>query len=1083
MAVARVRETDRPGRVRERGDRPIRVRESSDYGAARTQLSPAQVARIESLNAQAKQVGTASDSGGGGFRSVLGNFGKDVVDVAVSVPSALVFGAQQASVLGAAPYAGSGLPGSGAALRYTKRRGSDARKFVSATGADYSYRYGPLFQGDLDTLRKRSAEHPGLLLLDVGAAWSGAGTAVRLGAAGAGAAAGSRAITLGSARYRAPRERTLTLGPESGANRRGEGTLTVSISRRPYSANPLTRGIQRRADPVIAKATTGLERWADEQGGLFTAVGETRRTQRAAGRQARDLRQAREYDRQRAVRDLSQGYIATARKAKVFRSGPTQAALYLHLRDLLDVPGKTPTQARADVVAFMRSGLEEMQASTGAKGKRARQTIEAIEAVDEDLLDLSKARPEFRKAVEEARALSNTATAKRVEAGTIAPETAQAAARRAAEMVHGGARFDRQSGEWTPPARDDLGRNAAYVPDVAVDVLSKSRRGDSGNAFGRLTQDRVRQSHGVLLGMGNVSMSPGLPIRALERAMVDELHPRFAREFVERFALRRPDRSLARGKRAVLAMEADEDGIALVSLHSLEDSMRLGRELPEGQMPDSPAQNLVAFEGKQGLAAARELPPAKRGELIAVPKDVLDGIRGGYTQPGRVPLYDSGLSLWRRGILAFAPRWYLNGLFGNTLIYGLLTGGDLRALAAARSKRPEAKAVPERVTGVGVVAEARLNEAAPRPGDKKTRGRQRYERASDRGMEFNHRLESFVRRAAYISRTKKMLHESEVNVRTLTPEQVARAMEEAPGEIKDAAIRDVERFLGDYVRLEPWERTWMKRVFPFYSWMRVIGLLMASLPVSHPKRTAVSAAVTQAATEVVNPLDEVLPLFARARIPLPGGWALPTFAANPFASHAELVSAVASGSFPNMIGSLSRDISPIGGQQAAQYISGRNFTGRAFSAPPGYGGTAQSFGGPPLKRNPATGQVDEQVIAPPLSEMLFQTLPLVPGLVRGTATPQGRRPYDTTSTWDLVRYRLGGGGDPAQLLRPRFDEPGAREPVPYAAPFLGLLGLNVHKRNTEAEQRLYDNSVRRLEEAQEQTRKRLEALRARELSR
>jgi hypothetical protein len=620
-------------------------------------------------------------------------------------------------------------------------------------------------------------------------------------------------------------------------------------------------------------------------------------------------------------------------------------------------------------------------------------------------------------------------------------------------------------GGFTPPDRYDVGRRGVYFPDRPAERLATPRAdARTNNALGRLTQDKVHESHGTLFGMGNVSIDPRHVIQALDRALVDEQHPGFVEQMVDRFAFRR-NGEVAEGDRALMAMEADPDHVVLVSRKRLKDAMRLSREAPEGQLPADPFRGLDILEGDAGLAAAKQIPEAMRGDVIALPKAAIDAVRQGFGPGKQFGIYDTPLQLWRRGILAFAPRWYLNNLFGNTLQFGLLTGFDVRALFDARMNRLGV-AVPERIGGSTIVAETRTADVA-----NVGRARAGFERATNVGMDFNQRIESLIRRAAFLSRAKRGLRTHGIDIRKMPPDEVTRLLEEIPTELMDDFIRDTELFMGNYVRMHPLERAFLKRIFPFYSWMRVIGKFLGGVPIMHPKRVALTAAVSRAAAEAVNPEDFMLPLYDRGRINLPGGLAWRTFSANPFTTHAELISNIASGNPVNVAGGLARDITPIFGQQIVQYVSGRNAFGRPFSAPPGYDGRVQAFGYPQQQINPATGLPEESPVAPPWYEMAFQTVPILPGLLRGLAAG-GRTPYDTATTLDLITRRRPDW----QLFREPTSEPANEQlqigQVPVN-PFLSILGLNTVRRNREAERARYARIVERFQDAQAQTARRV----------
>jgi hypothetical protein len=1411
----------------------------------------------------------------GGFGSFLGNLGGDAIDIVTGVPSAFQLGARSAwfPVALALEQAGGVSSGHRRAIQRDLRQAADAIK------EDYATRWGPLFTGDFDEFGRQVHEHPGLFALDVGAAWSGAGALVAGGARlGARAGLAGRASRLGERtplpegvhrfgdrevystgdRYRAPRRYEMRLGENTDLGADGPAIAVVEEARRAYSRNPLTRGVHRRVvEPIGRNFSEFLEARGNAGSALARPFSTQARFNRAAGRQGRDMRYEAELARVRRLREGSAEFLDALREAEREYRGHAAPAIYLHLRDLIDVPGETPSAARKAVADFMERGLQRAVTEHGVKSKGASRTIRSIEDVPEGLLTL-EGNPALERVVTAARDLSETATSMRVEAGTIAPETAATVGARAAEMVHGGSVYDpkfvrptdrvvaaraayqgavaarragprlsplaairkafaggRQAGRgdrnlelaprdrpdaapqeglpraldevirpdevpanrragamrgqrvmpdddaptpnggapfvapdealrarvgqltreadaldkrhakrlremgkalrdhretmkggprhvgkiklrgtqagneayrgairdqdaanragyvrnvrdeeryraeggkksiddhaadylemvtrarergmeipaedaamlddlervadlrveadrlrreldvfegeswlydtadrvraeaagravaeahgmrrqqdvgpkrtvarlgtpeqmalygrgargpvtpsqrvvvnapigprtqrpgvaaararaygqilrgegkgystrvqlresqrlaqrvkdarkelraaerearggFTPPNRYDVGRAGAYFPDRPADRLATARNDPrTNNAFGRLTQDKVHESHGTLFGMGNVSLDPRHVLQALDRALVDDMHPGFIRLMVDRFAFRR-NGEVAEGDRALMAMEADPQNVVLVSRKRLEDSMRLAREAPEGQMPDDPFRGLEneMLVGEPGLAAAKQIPAAMRGDVIAIPKAAIDAVRQGYGPGRQFGIYDTPLQLWRRGILAFAPRWYLNNLFGNTLQFGLLTGFDVKALSQARMGQLGGL-VPERVGGSTIIAETRtadtLNVGPARAA---------YEAVTNRGMDFNHRIESWIRRAAFISRSKRGLRQVGINPSKLSADEWGRLLEDFPTELMDEVMRDTELFMGNYVRMSPFERAWMKRIFPFYSWMRVIGRFMGGVPIRHPKRVALAAAVSRASAEAVNPEDFMLPLYDRGRVNLPGGLAWRTFSANPFTTHAELVANIASGNPINVAGGLARDVTPIGGQQVVQYVSGRNPFGRPFSAPPGYDGRAQAFGFPAQQINPATGLPEESQVAPPWYEMALQTVPIVPGLVRGLASG-GRPAYDVATTFDLVTRRRPDW----QLFREQTNEPANEQlmagPVPIN-PFLSILGLNTVRRNREAERARYARIVERFRDAQAQTARRVE---------
>lgn len=1034
--------------------------------------------------------------GGSLFGDIIANFAGDVVDTATGLPTTARLGAENLAALNALPFAAAsraGVPGLGGAERYVRRVANLDKQAGKATIADYKYRYGDLAKVNIkdvitgsgdsrENLRKgggKIAEHPGLFASDVAGVYSAAGAGVRAGAAGAGRVIGnealqrigSKSIAPGSRRARLPKVNEVEMGANTALGAKGRSVAKVVTNRRPRSANPITSSVQVQIEKLgqkMARQTPGAKQ---------------RRFNRAVSTQARDYRLDAELSQTKKLRQGAAPYVKAVKalddagsrslkaggKAKWTRD-QVDAALFLHGRDLLDVPGMTPELARQSVLKYMREGADKMVKESGVKNTGAQATMDKIASVPKELLDLKNGPPELRAAVAEYRKLSQAATEGRVAAGTITPETAKAVTQRSAQAVFEGARYDAKSGQWTSPRNpySPVGSKGVYTQDVPVDQLKNGKSGDASGAFGRMTQDKVKQSHGTLFSTGNVSVDRGLPIKALERSLVDQAHPQFVKDFYKTFAFQRPDGKLSRGRRAIMAMEADPDNVVLMSRKSLDDAMRMVRDLPEGEVPDNPLRAVEMYEGKDGLALVRNRPvvPGERGDLVAFPKAAVEGMREGWDKvlgPKGKTLkgYDTVLSMWKRGVLSFAPRYYVNSLLGNSLAYGMMTGYDIRSLRQASRKRL-GESVPERINSSTNVNEARLHDVARKNLTKPTAA---FGRFSDRLMGFQSSFDALFRRAAYINRTKKGLRAEGVKTRGLSPDDLGEAIRTAPKEVVDQAIRETEMFFGDYLRLGPTERGTLRRVFPFYSFMRYAGRLLLEMPIRHPKRTALVAAMTQASTDVLNDLDPYQDNLANRGRVIAGGFAARTAGPNTFFPLADSIRAAAGGDWKGLAGTVADNATPVLAQQLLRTYSGQGAFGAPISAPPGYNGSFQNYGGPMMRTDPVTGTATYYEPSVPLVEQLLQTVPLVPQLARGIASG-GRQPYDTTTTLDLISRSKPD----KELFKPKRDR--AMEPIPYLAPLLGWAGANVQRYDRYMEEQELRKRQQLAEKAKRSTAKR-----------
>jgi hypothetical protein len=999
------------------------------------------------------------DGEGGGLGNFLGNFGGDVMDVATGLPSAGQLVGENLAAFNPVTMTGRGLheagvPGLGWTKGFQKRVAKMDKQAAEATVADYKYRYGPFVQGDFGKGWERVQEHPGFFASDVAGLYSAAGSAARMGAKAGALATGSqrlarvasRATTPGSVRYRKPKTREMRMGENSPA------VAKVTVRQRPYSANPMTRSVQKGAGKLRQRVARAVDEAVDNGNTMLAPLGRDAKFKRAAGRGARNYRLSYDMEMHRALRQASRGLtesvsrldkagvgqLRTKGKSKWTRE-QVDAALWLHAKDLLDAPGKTPRQALNAVVSYMREGQGKTprRRTTGAN-----QTIETLHSLPDELLDLKAGPPELRAAVSEYRRISEEATQKRIQAGAIAPETAQAVRVRPAQSVHAGVAFDYDTGKWTSPRNpySNIGKRGVYVQDVPRDPLKKGKAGDPSGAFGRMTQDKVRQSHGTLMRSGNVRMDRGLPLKALERALVDEKHPLFVEDFYKTFAFRESNANITKGRRAVLAMEADPDSVVLLSRKSLDDAMRLSKELPEGELPDSPLRGVELYEGNEGLARVRELGD-RADDLIAFPKAAVEGMREGWQKiaGGQVKGFDTVQALWRRGILAFAPRYYLNSLIGNLGQYVMLTGGDLRSLRQARRMKLGDN-VPEVVSGSTNVAEARIGD--PRWSSMTLPGK-KLARMSDRLMDWQGSFDALYRRAAYINRVKRGLKDEGKKIRGLSAEDLGEAIRTAPKEVIDEAARTTNLFFGDYLRLTPVERATLRRIFPFWSFLKFSSRFLIEMPIRHPKRAALLAIVSQAAQETVNPLDPLQDNLAnRGMLRYGDKFAQRTTGMNTQFAPADILRGLTSRDPQAVIGGLADTSSPIGLQQILRNYSGTGAFGVPVSAPPGYNGSFSEYGGPLMRIDPTTGRPSYYNPTVPLSEQVLQTIPLLPQVARGVLSGPDR-PYDTTTTLDLFNYRFGGQGDRKDLFREKRDR--AMEPVPWLGPLFGWAGANVQR--------------------------------------
>jgi len=454
-------------------------------------------------------------------------------------------------------------------------------------------------------------------------------------------------------------------------------------------------------------------------------------------------------------------------------------------------------------------------------------------------------------------------------------------------------------------------------------------------------------------------------------------------------------------------------------------------------------------------------------QVMIFPKDIGKKIQYSFSTPNWwSKYYDTPMHLWRAGVLALTPRWYLNNLVGNTFFYGVYTGMDLTSIRIAAKARTLAKengggsAVPDRISGGGITSQADNNPITAGLQVRERRraegivrkGTEAYKNVTDSGYLLNSKFEGAIRDAAYVHAFRKFQKDQGVSYRTKgnsraeNDAEMLDAMANAPDHIKQLVIQETERWMGDYRGLNKFERDVVRRAVPFYSWIRVINTWLFGMPFRSPLRAKALQVAGQIGRELQGDRS-YLPWWEQGRIQFGGdtGWALRTGGLNPMSSVMdELIPFGKTGaSVPETMQSL---VLSLGGSAAPPVqalvgaMTGRKLFGdRAYTAPPGLGGTVSGFGKEPRYLNSVTGQVEtESNKTNAFFEGALQMVPFA-GQIRDL-TSAGKTPYDSSTTVGLLWDRLTGSGSP-DLYQPPKKNSGRSKLPPMLQVSLGLIGL------------------------------------------
>lgn len=272
---------------------------------------------------------------------------------------------------------------------------------------------------------------------------------------------------------------------------------------------------------------------------------------------------------------------------------------------------------------------------------------------------------------------------------------------------------------------------------------------------------------------------------------------------------------------------------------------------------------------------------------------------------------DIGHRVWKGGVLALTGRWHAGNIIGNAIMAmlgaGLTPGRYWRAMGQARQIlratdmgqiTPEYQAMLERMPSR---VRAGLARGAYAPPELLRRGLaasdwQRIAFPEELAVsklrhpirwsyEMNGFIDDVNRLAVYLDRLDRGLTDTDIRYfRQEYPELVGLSRQQLE---QEAAIRLSLRAMGDFTKMRPWERKIVKRILPFWPWLRHITKLSGNLVIHHPVRVA----WTLHLVDVFDDEEDLVP-FLRGAVPVGENLWLRLPNINPFA---DVLGAVAVG--------------------------------------------------------------------------------------------------------------------------------------------------------------------------------------------
>lgn len=275
-------------------------------------------------------------------------------------------------------------------------------------------------------------------------------------------------------------------------------------------------------------------------------------------------------------------------------------------------------------------------------------------------------------------------------------------------------------------------------------------------------------------------------------------------------------------------------------------------------MPSRDLERAVKLAG--WVKATEESGPIHRGTQI-IPRMIDDELRVYAARDGMMrKTLVSGNRVLKLAVLPFSPKWHIGNIVGNVFMaagYGGVSPITLARTIYDIAQREggwkaywEAGGKPYWAPDDLMTHGFTYNEHVLRWGDPKLGadpGKMRafFTRAVEESYNLNEFVDNVTRNAVYLVGLRKGLSEAE-------------------------ALQYSLRAMGDFTRMSPFERRWVREVFPFYAWMRHQTMAALRLPLYHPTR----AAVLMHLTNMVNDPEYGPDMLAQlgSRVQIGGGW-------------------------------------------------------------------------------------------------------------------------------------------------------------------------------------------------------------------
>jgi hypothetical protein len=776
-------------------------------------------------------------------------------------------------------------------------------------GSSYAQTYGPLVHGDVSKFLHELYSHPLGPILDVATiVTAGAGGVARAGKIAAEAGVVSKTGRLA----RAGRRETLTYR----SGNPGE------VARRLTSTNPVIRARQQ----AIKRSLDKLPYTTPQIGEAARYAREARRLPRQAAMRLARSPEAREYNR--AVRNLSNEEFA---------------ALHLVGNDFHPL----------DYAAALRRLQEQ--------GERVEPAMFKVLENPKVIQRFEQPDARLQRAIDAADSLTRLDARIKIEHNLMDEATALA-----------------RIGKWRPEVEALVGRlrptpgRPFYVPDVLPGrrPVANPELARMGGGAG-VARSIVKQNRGVLFRTGRLALEPDLLgnefLRTIKYGLADDLHATLMQAAARVSAEEVRAGMVPKGWVFIPKEILGKTGAKRPQqIHPLVRDSAQARRAQEQVLPD--VEQLGETFRVTDLKDAASL----HGDYLIVPETLLREMVGEFHRSSKAVrmFLESPTKVWRALVLGFRPGFLTNNLVGNHLLYALHAAGinGLRAYLNA-VKRQKGEGVVRKLLSERELPPALrdtfMREFFPEQIEG-TFGRTQMPGPSKRlqgkkGRKLRRRSIGIIPATQAVAETNLRRALVETMIRK-SPEfrAVYRAMPRQTRNFEDAAERilrgdggaeyqrmiseQTNNVLGDYLSMSPFERNFIRGLFPFYGWYRAITRISAHLALDTPGRADLLTKLGQVGAEQTTETLGEIPEYLRGLIPIGEEQdgerqVLTTQGLNPFATVKELGTGAA-GVLTGRPGDTGRAFSQLGPNPmlmaAIENLAGKDlFSGRELEGTPG----------------------------------------------------------------------------------------------------------------------------------------------------